>query len=296
MADARTARWAALALLGNAMVWGLSWWPLRALEREGVHPLWATALIYGFGVFCLLAWRPKAWPVLVQQPALWLLAVSSGLTNVGFNWAVTVGDVVRVVLLFYLMPAWAVMLAWPLLGEKPRPMALLRLGLALAGVMLVLKRPDSPWPVPNSLPDYLALLAGLSFAVTNIMLRRLRRVASEARMLAMFGGGTCMAMGIALWGGQQGWVPGLPGPTVTWFVLMLGLAVAFLAGNMALQFGAARLRSATTSLVMLSEILFATLSAVLLGAAVLDTPTLWGGGLIVVAAIWAAWTDSDTAA
>ena len=29
-----------------------------------------------------------------------------------FNWAVTVGDVVRVVLLFYLMPAWSVLLAW----------------------------------------------------------------------------------------------------------------------------------------------------------------------------------------
>ena len=43
------------------------------------------------------------------------------MTNVGFNWAVTMGDVVRVVLLFYLMPLWAVLLAWPLLGERPTP-------------------------------------------------------------------------------------------------------------------------------------------------------------------------------
>jgi drug/metabolite transporter (DMT)-like permease len=74
-----------------------------------------------------------------SHPLLWLLLASSGLTNVGFNWAVTVGDVVRVVLLFYLMPAWSVLLAWPLLGEKPTAASLLRLVLALAGVVMVLK-------------------------------------------------------------------------------------------------------------------------------------------------------------
>ena len=45
---------------------------------------------------------------------------------------------VRVILLFYLMPAWAVLLAWRILGERPTPSALLRLALAFAGVVLVL--------------------------------------------------------------------------------------------------------------------------------------------------------------
>jgi hypothetical protein len=35
-----------LALVVNAFVWGVSWWPFRALQQEGVHPLWSTALIY----------------------------------------------------------------------------------------------------------------------------------------------------------------------------------------------------------------------------------------------------------
>jgi drug/metabolite transporter (DMT)-like permease len=107
----------------NAFVnaWGvISWWPFRQLEAHGLHPLWATALIYAFSLACLLAARPGAWRGFMSQPLLWLLMASSGLTNVGFNWAVTVGDVVRVVLLFYLMPAWSVLLAWPLLGESPR--------------------------------------------------------------------------------------------------------------------------------------------------------------------------------
>jgi drug/metabolite transporter (DMT)-like permease len=45
---------------------------------------------------------------------VWALLAAAGLANAGINWAVTVGDVVRVVLLFYLMPAWVVLLAWRL--------------------------------------------------------------------------------------------------------------------------------------------------------------------------------------
>jgi hypothetical protein len=35
---------AVLALLFNALTWGLCWWPLRQLQALGLHPLWSTAL------------------------------------------------------------------------------------------------------------------------------------------------------------------------------------------------------------------------------------------------------------
>jgi drug/metabolite transporter (DMT)-like permease len=289
-----TARWAAAALLANAFVWGVSWWPFQALQNQGLHPLWATALVYAFAVVCVMLVRPGAWRAYAEHPALWWLAMASGLTNICFNWAVTVGDVVRVVLLFYLMPAWAVLLAWPILGEKPQPMALFRLALALAGVLLVLKNPDSAWPVPQSLTDYLALAGGLSFALVNIMLRKLQHTPSEGRMIGMFSGGAVMAALVALWGGTAGWVPGIPAPQASWVRLALALALAFLLSNLALQYGAARLRSSTTALVMLSEILFASASSVLLGAATLEARTLWGGALILLAATWAAMAEDTT--
>ena len=147
---------AAWGLVLNAFVWGVSWYPFRLLAQQGLHPLWATVVIYVLALLALQFWRPGAWRGLGRHPLLWLLMAASGLTNVGFNWAVTVGDVVRVVLLFYLMPAWTVLLAWLLLGEKPDVRALLRLLLALAGVLIVLKTPGSPWPVPTGLADWLA--------------------------------------------------------------------------------------------------------------------------------------------
>jgi hypothetical protein len=44
--SARARRRAAGALVFNAFVWGTSWWPLRSLQDQGLHPLWATALIF----------------------------------------------------------------------------------------------------------------------------------------------------------------------------------------------------------------------------------------------------------
>ena len=276
---------AAAALTLNALVWGVSWWPFRGLQGYGLHPLWATALIYVFALVCLLAFRPQAWRGWGAHPLLWLLLVASGLTNVGFNWAVTVGDVVRAVLLFYLMPAWVVLLAWPMLGEKPTGGSLLRLLLALTGVVIVLKTPTSPWPVPESLPDWLALMGGFCFALTNILLRKLNQTSEASRMLAMFAGGAVMAVLAAVSGMQLGVVNSPPAPGVAWVGLVLVVSLAFLVGNLGLQYGAARLSANATSLIMLSEVVFASASAVLLGSGELSARTLAGGALILLASL-----------
>jgi drug/metabolite transporter (DMT)-like permease len=281
---------AALALMVNAFAWGVSWWPFRNLQDLGVHPLWATAMVYLVALVILLTLQPGAWRGLVHWPGLWALALAAGLTNVGFNWAVTIGDVVRVVLLFYLMPAWVVILAWPLLGEKPTAASLMRLALALAGVVIVLKTSDAPWPWPASMADWLALMGGAAFALTNILLRKLHHVTTSSSMLAMFGGSALTTGAIALVGMQQGMVSGLPAPTFPWLMWVAGLSLFILAGNVGLQYGATRLRANVTSIVMLSEVVFASGSAVLLGASEVTARILLGGAMILVAAVWSALT------
>ncbi|AEG91223.1 DMT family transporter [Ramlibacter tataouinensis] len=277
-----------LALVFNAFVWGVAWWPLRELHARGVHPLWGTAAVFLLALACVLATQRGAWRPLGRQPLLWLLAVATGMTNLGFNWAVTVGDVVRVVLLFYLMPAWSVLLAWALLGERPTAASLLRLGLALAGVAVVLHPGDGGWPWPRGLADGLALLGGFSFALTNILLRRLREVPAPARVVAMFGGGAATALAASLLGTAQGLLAApAVGPAAA--VLVAALAAGFLCSNVALQYGAARLPAHTTALVMLSEVVFASLSSIALGAAEPGWRTGAGGALILAAAAWSAW-------
>ncbi|MDB5751792.1 MAG: putative transporter [Ramlibacter sp.] len=278
-----------LALVLNALVWGLSWWPFRQLQDQGLHPLWSTCLIYLVSLACLLALRPRAAAGCKERPLLWLLALAAGLTNVCFNWAVTIGDVVRVVLLFYLMPAWSVLLAWLLLGEKPTAGAFARLLLALAGVALVLWTPGAGWPWPRTLADGLALAGGFCFALTNVLLLRLNQAPAESRALAMFGGGAVLAGTVAAIGTVQGALPAVPALAPATLLLALLLALGFLAGNLALQYGAARLMAHTTALVLLSEVVVAALSSVALGASRLAPGVLAGGLLVLAAAAWSAW-------
>ena len=280
------------ALLFNALVWGLTWWPFRHMNDAGLHPLWATAVMYIMVLVGLLAFRPGILKQLAAHPGLWVLALSSGLNNVAFNWAITIGDVVRVILLFYLMPAWAILLAWKVLGERPTPAAIARLLLAFAGVFLVIWPKDGGFArlfAALSLADWLALFGGFMFAFTNVTLRRMSSTPGQARMFAMFGGCTLMALLAAFVGGRMGLVPAFPAPNATWMTTAVVLAVVLAIGNWALQYGASRLAASVTAVVMLSEVAFASVSSVLLGAAQLDARSIFGGALILLAALWSAW-------
>jgi drug/metabolite transporter (DMT)-like permease len=281
-------RWLPVAaLMLNALVWGVSWWPFRQLEHQGLHPLWATVLIYALAVLLIAAVKREAFGQLLRAPTLWILFLAAGTTNATFNWAVTIGDVVRVVLLFYVMPVWAVLLARLLLGERLTPLALLRVAMALAGAAVVLwpGPGQGGLPLPQSLPDWLGVIGGFSFALNNVMLRREAHQPEAARALAMFMGGAAVAGVLATVLSAQGSVPLPPAPAWGWVAGALLLALCFLAGNLALQYGAARLPANVTAVVMLTEVLFASVSALLLGAGSLTPSLALGGALILGAAL-----------
>ena len=281
----------------NALVWGLSWWPFRQLEAQGLHPLWATVLVYLPTVAVIVAVRPRAVMQLLRDRSLWVVMLAAGATNAAFNWATVIGDVVRVVLLFYLMPLWSVLLARCLLKESLTAVAGIRMVLALVGAGIVLAAPDAGGvpglPVPQSLADWLGLLGGFAFALNNVMLKRTADRPEEGRVLAMFVGGAAVAalLGAALGAhGDIAWPLIAGGEPRSWWVpvLVLTLSALFLCSNVALQFGAVRLPVHVSSVLMLSEVLFAAVSAVLLGAGQVTGSLLAGGALIVLTAVWAA--------
>jgi drug/metabolite transporter (DMT)-like permease len=283
----------ALALTFNALVWGVSWWPFRWLQDRGLHPLWATALIYALAVGVITLTRPQAWSELLRRRALWVLVFASGATNAAFNWGVTIGDVVRVVLLFYLMPLWAVLLARLVLREGLTRMAMLRVAMALAGAIVVLWPAGAAlaWhslPLPRNLPEWLGVLGGFTFALNNVMLKREAAQSESARALAMFVGGCLVALVVALGLAAQGRISAPPALDWPWVTGALAMGVFFLASNLALQYGAARLPANVTAVVMITEVLFASVSAVLLGAGQLTPALAVGAALIVAASLLAA--------
>ncbi len=66
------------------------------------------------------------------------------------------------------------------------------------------------------------------------------------------------------------------------------LALWFLVSNLTLQYGAARVPANVTAVVMVSEVIFASGSAVLFGASAVTWPLAIGAELIVGAALLAA--------
>lgn len=278
------------ALLVNAFTWGVSWWPFRQLQAMGLHPLWATTVVYVLSALAILAWRPPALRQFLRHPALWLIFVGSGVTNATFNWSVSIGDVVRVVLLFYLMPLWSLLLARVILKERLTPGAIGRVAMALAGAALVLSHGGAAEGGGRAhaglLPDVLALLGGFAFALNNVMLKRESAQPEEGRALAMFLGGAVVAGSTAL-ALSAGATAGVQWPlaSTAWVLPAVGLSLAFMASNLCLQYGAARLSAAATAVVMPCEVLFAALTSVWWGGATLHASVLAGGALILAATL-----------
>lgn len=282
--------WAWAALLLNAFVWGLSWWPLRELAARGLHPLWTMVVVFTLAAAVIVAWRPGSLRQLREQPVLWVLAVASGVTNAAFNWAVAIGEVMRVVLLFYLMPLWTVLLARLLLGEHLTVRSAARVALALAGAALVLWPTGGGWPWPRGLADGLAVLGGFAFAFNSVMVRRVaHHTREEGRAAAMLIGCIGVAGAMAAVLSLQARADWPPPPAWGWVAIAAGLALAFVCSNLAYQFGASRLPANVTAVVMLTEVVFAALSSAWIGGERWTAQTLGGGVLIIAAAVLSAW-------
>jgi drug/metabolite transporter (DMT)-like permease len=283
---------AAVAALINATVWGLSWIPLKFFESRGVPSLWATWFIFTTCAVAVVVAKPRAPQIFWQhRRALYWLVIASGLTNACFNTALATGDVVRAVLLFYLMPMWVVLLARWLLAERITPSALARTALALTGAALVLGDGQLQMPIPHSLSDALAVIGGFCFGLNNVILRKHAGTPDEARAFGMFIGAVLMVPVVLAALAFAGKSVLLAAEPVAW-IGIAGFTIAVLIANLALQYGAARLPANVLSVLMLAEILVATLSSWLGGAATITQTTLIGGALIVSASLLAVFSKA----
>ena len=284
-----SSRWLAVAgLICNAAVWGLSWIAFRSLGADGIHPLWSTAIIYGLGGVAIAAVRPTALRELAGQPGLAWIALASGMTNACFNTAVATGDVVRVVLLFYLMPVWAIVLARVILREAITGSSLARMALGLVGALLVLYQPGLGVPWPRDLADWAGLVGGMFFALNNILLKARSESSETARALSMFVGALvlCTLTGSGLhWAGAIAW----PTMSIPSAITLATWSTLFLVANLGLQVGAARLPASLTSVIMLTEVLVAAVSSWWAGVTALRPQDLIGGALILAAPWIAQW-------
>ena len=279
-----------IALLFAATFWGVLWWPLRWLEENGVPGLWASLLL--FFSACVVGL-----PVLWQQRSQWTrqpvvlvaLALASGWCNTAFILAVLEGEVVRVLLLFYLSPVWAVLLAWLILGERPPKIAWVTLSLAIGGAVIVLWDPTMGAPWPQGRADILALSSGMAFALSNVMVRKASAVSLGLKTVVSWVGVVVLAaVMISLSGGEApDW--NVAALTVGILLGIFGMALM----SICLVYGVSRLPVHRSSVILLIEVLAGAVSAQWLAGESLDARELAGGSLILAAAWFAGRKYSD---
>ncbi len=264
-----------------AVLWGLLWYPLRILENNNVPGLWATLLIYCVAILAVIVpcWRLRE-AYLKQKISYVVLALAAGWTNLGFILAMLEGEVVRVLLLFYLSPIWAIVMARLVLAEKIAMHGLLALFLALVGAVFMLWNPDF-FSTPPSLADSYAITAGMAFALTNVTVRRIGEVHWCLKLGSAWVGVIVICV-IALLFTQQS-LP-MPGSDMTLLIVLLGFPFMLIMTWTA-QYGVTHLPVQTSSVIFLLEIVAGAVSAAWLTNEVLGRGEYLGGSLIVVAGL-----------
>ncbi|VAX03046.1 hypothetical protein MNBD_GAMMA20-2473 [hydrothermal vent metagenome] len=279
------------ALLFAASFWGCIWYPLRELEAAGLGGLWATWAIF---IAATLVGGALAWPrrhELLRHPGLLLLlALAGGWMNTAFVLALLDGNVLRVLLLFYLSPLWSTLLGWWWLGERPSRAGLLTLALATLGATVMLWNPQLGLPWPQGWADWLALSAGLTFSLSNVLLRRLQHLSEPPRVFVGVAGVVVVAGVWLLLSGVD--VPQVA-PSVWSGAVLLGGVGVILAG-LAVVYGVSHMPVHRSAVIMLFELVAGVVSSQLLTDEVVTGLEWLGGGLIVLGAYWSARSGGKT--
>lgn len=258
----RSARLPALAVAFAAVMWGLWWIPVRWLAARGLHGDWASLALFAVTAALMapfiLARRKR---IVAGGIDLWLSGILFGVMMVLWNHAVLIGEVVRVVLLFYLAPVWATLLAIAVLGEAVGRWRFIAMALGLAGAAVVLGFGHG-WPVPRSAADWLGLSSGLLFALSATFARRAEGAAGFDKTCLSYVAAAAFAFLLVL--GDPRPVPS-GHEVIDAMPLALATSVGFILPATLLVFwGAARLDPGRVAILLLLELVAAAIAAAVL--------------------------------
>jgi drug/metabolite transporter (DMT)-like permease len=271
-------------LLSGAAVWGMVWYPFRVLEHAGISGMLASFLTYLVALIIGLLVSGPIWREF-PKAGRWgmLLIFSAGWTNFGYVQAIIEGEVMRVLLLFYLAPLWTVFFAHFLLGERLNRYGFAVILLSLCGAMVMLWQPSLGLPLPQNRAEWIGLSAGMSFAITNVIVRHTQHL-SVAFKSATVWLGTVLLTGLMLLysGGLSTQLPGISFDS-WWLLALIGLVLC--ATSFAVQFGLTHLPANQAIVLLLFELLFAAVAAYFLAGEKMGLQELIGAVLIVSASL-----------
>lgn len=279
-------------VLSGALVWGLIWYPYRMLQEAGVSGALATAITFFIAMLCGAAWLPKLWRELPDL-GWWaaLLLLSAGGANFGYVLAMLHGDVMRVLLLFYLAPLWTVLLSYLLLNERLNCYGYVVIALSVFGAIVMLWNPQQGWPIPQTLSEWLGMAAGICFALSNVVSRRAAHMSMEAKSYSVWVGTVVLTLPLLWFQGNNLELMSSIAP-LDWLLLLI-LGGVMCAVSYAVQYGVTHLPANRAMLLFLSELVVAAVTSYFLAGEEMALRDWMGAALIVSASLFSGRIHAD---
>ncbi len=295
---------AIFGLLFGAFCWGIIWYPYRLMAEAGVSGV--ASSFYTYCIAMLLAgtyfskYLVRHWSELFNQPqnVIWI-GLIAGWTNLSYVLAVIDGEVMRVMLLFYLSPLWTLLLARFWLKEPITKIGFISITIALIGAYIMLAGPfsavESRLPIPRNSAEWLALSAGIGFSLTNVITRKSSQLNLLQKSFAVWVGVVVVAALCAPflvnYYGQNFVTPSFF--SLNHWLVMIIIALLLIAATMLVQFGVTQLTAVRASVLFLFELVVAAIASYYLAHEAMTLNEWIGGVLIVAGALTSALNHKD---
>ena len=254
---------AKLACLYAGAVWGLFWIPLRALEEAGINGLWITVVYFLIPTICLIPVVILRWHHVKKGGiSLQLTTMLSGGALLLYSTSIVYTDVVRAILLFYLTPIWATILARIFLGDLITPSRVIAMVLAILG-MLTIFGLGARFPIPQNIGDWLGIGSGFLWAVAMVRIRKseshsaIELTAGFFQWSLIFSSGAAFLLAPSQMPDIEQILPALP-------LLLIFTALLVLPGTYASLLGPKYLSPGIVGLLFMTEIIVGAISVALL--------------------------------
>jgi drug/metabolite transporter (DMT)-like permease len=245
-------------------------WHLVAVARSSLAFVFTLTLSLAAGVRLVL-FRPALLWVRSVAGSLGVLFAFYALTHLPVSTALTLSNTV---------PVWVTLLAWPVLGQRPRASVWVAVTTGLAGIVLI-QRPEAGG---ERLAAALALANAVSTSVSMIGLNRLGGVDARAVVTHFSGVATVFTAGFMLLsGGRVDYAPLWDARTLG---LLLGVGLSATVGQLAMTRAFALGNPSRVSVVGLMQIVFALAFDLLLWRREFGPLVVLGIALVVAPSAW----------
>jgi len=279
-----TESWARFACLYAGAIWGIFWIPVRAINDAGIHGMWSSAIWFAVPTFLLLPLAIYRWRCIKAGGFdLQVTTLLSGIALLFYTLAFLYTDVVRAMLLYYLTPVWSTLLAAVILGEIITWQRVIAIILAATG-MLVIFGLGLNFPVPKNLGDWMGVFSGIVWAIAIVRIRKNEHLSGIDMTIGFFFWSTVTALiACLILVSNKSPSPAQMYSVLPWLIPFMALVV--IPGAFASLWGPKFLSPGLAGLLMMTEIIFGSITAALFANEAFGTREIIGIVLISSASL-----------